>query len=609
MTNDVILEPSKYYNGVLKKQFADSTDAFFEDLVKKSGVNREENRQTCFEYRKQLEQIESLSKKITKYRTLKVFLILSIIAFFITTFILIVNMVNNDEATAVGVILSIVFPAISILFIVLIAVKISPLIKGFKAKMEEEKKKAQELLDKAYSQMKPLNDLFDSDMTRQLITKNVPILNIDRNFNIKRFDYLNGKYGFSDNLDKDESTTDVLSGEIIGNPFIITRNRVHHIGSETYHGSLVISWTEQVRDSNGKYHTVTRTQTLYASVVKPKPFYHSNTTLIYGNEVAPDLSFSHSPSHAEKMSDKEIEKFVKKKAKEIHKKTVKSTTNSGEFTEMGNEEFDALFGGLDRDNEVQYRLMFTPLAQKNMLNLMKNPEPFGDDFSFYKRKMLNYVSSEHSNSFDMNTTAERYVSYDIDISKKTFLTYNINYFRCLFFDFAPLLSIPLYQQHKPHEYIYHKEYRRNYTSYEAESVVNKFSKKLLSHPDSKTESILKTQFIEKDGLSDKVEVTAYSYDTKERVDFISKLGGDGRLHAVPVPWIEYIPVWQKNIVEIKELNLSDRDFKKSNIHKDVNKNPIAYKNGIFATIFGSHDYGFDTVLSKYVEKGNLNSNK
>ncbi|MBQ9513518.1 MAG: hypothetical protein IJR66_00855 [Clostridia bacterium] len=609
MPSDAILEPSKYYTEALEKQFEKSTDDFFEDLVKKSGVDREENRKTCTEYRNQLKVIDGISKQISKYRTLKVFSIIAVIFCFIAFFVSVFGMIGQNEASTVGILVAVLCPILAIVLIIFIVKKISPTIKDFSNKKEREGIKAKEILDRAYAQMRPLNDLFDSDMTRQLITKNVPILNIDRNFNLKRFDYLNGKYGLTDNLDLNESTTDVLSGEIIGNPFIITRNRVHRMGTETYHGSLVISWTERVRDSNGNYHNVTRTQTLVASVVKPKPFYHKNTTLIYGNEVAPDLSFSHTPSHAEKMSEKELERFFKNKSKKIHRKTVKSTTNSGGFTEMGNEEFDALFDGLDRDNEVQYRLMFTPLAQKNMLTLMKNPKPYGDDFYFNKRKSLNYISSEHSNSFDMNTTADRYVSYDIDISKKTFKDYNTGYFRALYFDFAPLLSIPLYQQHKPHEYIYHKEYKRNYTSYETEAVVNKFNKERLSHPSSKTESILKTQFIEKEGQSDKIEVTAYSYDTMERVDFVQKLGGDGRFHAVPVPWVEYIPVWQKNVVLMKELNLSDREFNNSNIYNDVNRNPIAYKNGMFATILNRGDNGFDAVLSKYINNGNLNSNK
>ena len=40
MPSDAILEPSKYYTEALEKQFEKSTDDFFEDLVKKSGVDR-----------------------------------------------------------------------------------------------------------------------------------------------------------------------------------------------------------------------------------------------------------------------------------------------------------------------------------------------------------------------------------------------------------------------------------------------------------------------------------------------------------------------------------------------------------------------------------------
>ena len=64
----------------------------------------------------------------------------------------------------------------------------------------------------------------------------------------------------------------------------------------------------------------------------------------------------------------------------------------------------------------------------------------------------------------------------------------------------------------------------------------------LVHEDSRTEAILKTEFIKAESTADIIGITAYSYETYDRVDFIPVLGGDGRIHAVPVPWIEYLPV-------------------------------------------------------------------
>ena len=73
------------------------------------------------------------------------------------------------------------------------------------------------------------------------------------------------------------------------------------------------------------------------------------------------------------------------------------TTN---YQRFGNDEFEVLFGGTNRNNELEYRLLFTPLAQKNLLSIIKNPIPYGDDFSFIKDKMINVIRSNHSQTFD-----------------------------------------------------------------------------------------------------------------------------------------------------------------------------------------------------------------
>ena len=75
-------------------------------------------------------------------------------------------------------------------------------------------------------------------------------------------------------------------------------------------------------------------------------------------------------------------------------KSIKSGKKA--FNRLPNEEFEALFMALDRDNEVEFRLLFTPLAQKNMISILRAKNVgFGDDFIFKKRKELNYIKSMH----------------------------------------------------------------------------------------------------------------------------------------------------------------------------------------------------------------------
>ena len=449
--------------------------------------------------------------------------------------------------------------ALSAALLILIIKKLNPIIKELKSNKEKLEAQAQELLDQAKAQMAPLLDLFDSTMTQKLITETVPLLEIDKNYDMRRFDYLNGKYGLVEDWGRDISTLKVMSGEIIGNPFIIEKILMHEMGMQTYTGSITITWTEYDY-VDGKRVARTRTQVLTASVTKPKPFYSEGTRLIYGNEAAPQLSFSRTPSHAERMDEDDLERHVKRGARKIRRQAKRDIAKG--FTEMGNEEFDVLFGALDRDNEVEFRLLFTPLAQKNLLNLMKGGSPYGDDFAFDKEKCINIIRSEHSQNWDFEPSPERYYTYDIDLCRDLFVNLNTDDFKHIFFDLAPLLSIPLYQQHKPREYIYKEVYNRNYTVKEAEVLANAFPRSAFAHSSSDTQQILKTRLVEKDGKTDSVEVCSYSYNGISRVDYIPVLGGDGRFHNVPVHWIEYIPLSKHTQMTISESDMTDREYRK-----------------------------------------------
>lgn len=456
--------------------------------------------------------------------------------------------------------------------------------------------RAKELLDIAWGQMAPLNALFDSDMTRQLVLKTVPLLEIDKNFSIKRFKYLNERFGYAGReAYPNMSTVKVVTGELRGNPFVIERYLECTMGTATYEGELYIEWDEDYYDEDGNCHTISRSETLHAEVTKPMPYYKYHTVLVYGNEAAPNLSFTHDCTHAERLSEKQLAKQVKAQGKKLAKAARKSlTSGDGSFREMSNTEFDVLFNATDRDNELEFRLLFTPLAQKNMLELMKNPEPYGDNFNMRKKYLLNYIQAEHMDSWDLDTSTGRYMSYDIDASFAEFIKYNTEYFKRFFFAFAPLLAIPLYQQHKPREYIYRHDYdaARNYTAHEAEVLANCIGWSAFRHQNTATSVIIKTSIDHKEGNSDIVEVTAHSYKTVSRVDYVSVFGGDGYYHDVPVYWDEYIPIKRTSTMEMEEYGLSDYEYS-AMINSDSmraytsdNGGKYAYTDGIFACALG-----------------------
>ncbi|MCI8733308.1 MAG: phage holin family protein [Clostridia bacterium] len=605
---DILLEPLKAYKSVYEKSFNENVKAYFSGLVEKSGIDKQENRETVKKYKNELSVLKELQGRLKKQKALRGFMIFLAVAGFIMLGAGIFFLVAASDIVVGSVLLSI-GAVLAIASIAVIAAVLNSKIKALRVECKQQDEIAASVQTEAWKQMLPLNTLFESGVTKELIEKTVPLIKLDDNFDMRRYDYLSGKYGFGENADPTRSTIAILTGEILGNPFVVDRELVQKMGSETYTGSIVISWTTSYTDSDGHRHTQHHTQTLIATVTKPKPVYSEQTRLIYGNEAAPDLKFTHAPSHAENLSEKELESKIKSGVKKIQKKQNEQLKEGGaSFTEMGNEEFDVLFGALDRTNEVQFRLLFTPLAQKNMLELMKDKEDgFGDDFYFYKSNCLNYISSEHSKHWDLNTDYRRYQSYDIDESFTKFSVFNNNYFKSLYFDLAPLLSIPLYQQHKPHEYIYMDVYPRNYTSYEAEYAVNKMGQNIFAHEQAKTNSILKTDFIKKDGNSDEIQVSAYAFTTVERVDYVPTLGGDGNIHNVPVHWLEYIPVKQKRNVRLKQLNMTDKEFG-ARLDNEEFKSTLdkfgkarSFSHGILCCLSDDADLPFDTSINKVLQ--------
>ena len=140
--------------------------------------------------------------------------------------------------------------------------------------------------------------------------------------------------------------------------------------------------------------------------------------------------------------------------------------------------------------------------------------------------------------------------------KEKFVAYNDRYMQDVFFDLAPLLCIPLYQQYKDISYIYPDYYDSNVCCYEHEVMANKFNEKLLVHPSTKTPAIIKTSLNNSVGDLDNVTITAHTFDKIERVTVITKMGGDGNMHSIPVTWYEYPPLVNQTTMAIRQYNAS-----------------------------------------------------
>ncbi|MBE6712600.1 MAG: hypothetical protein E7580_03645 [Ruminococcaceae bacterium] len=508
--NSVVYDPLGEFESKYRNLHSDLTNRFFEDLVQKSGVDIEQNRATVKQYDEYRENISKLRKKLNWLRFWRVLM------------------------------------CITLILIPLVIWKMTPKIKALRAEISEADQKADALLAEANRQMHPLNSLFTDRDALNIIEKAMPLLSFEPCFSLKQEEDMKLNYDFAEFGETEQSTLDVLAGHYNDNPFVFENKLIHTMGVETYYGYKTIYWTESYRDSNGNLRTRTRSQTLQASVTKPKPFYHTQIVLNYCAQGGPELSFSRDAAHLNQKSEKEIEKLVKRGEKKLNKMNDKALSKNSEFTSMANTEFEVLFDALNRDNEVQFRSLFTPLAQTNMVSLIRSDSGYGDDFHFIKQKRTNRIVTEHSQGREINLLPQSYQSYSFDVIKENFIGKNTSFFKELYFDFAPLWAIPVYQERPVHSLKPIPDYSQNYSLKECEVLANSVDYSYVVHPDTKTKAILKSSYVTSRDRVDETCITAYSYDIEQRWDYIPVLGGDGRFHNVPVQWDDYLPLVATN---------------------------------------------------------------
>lgn len=536
-----LLEPEHLYNYELKYKHHDNVVDYFTKLVKKAGTNKEENKITCTKYYEEQDNLAKLQKEASKWRAL----------------------------TVLFAILCIVIVGIFLLIFVS-----KPHNKDIKVRIAKQEEIVKSLLDQANVQMASLNALFEEAIPAKIMETTTPLIDMDRVFDVKKYEMLHEKYGLWDNSDEKSSTLDLQSGTILGNPFVIFKDRIQSQIMQTYQGSIVITYW---RGSGKDRHMVT--ETLVASIQKPKPVYSDETYLVYGNEAGSHLKFSRVPSNLNSLKDeREIEKYVRKHEKDLDKIANEAAKKGKTFTPLGNTEFDLFFGAHDRDNEVEFRLLFTPLGQKSMMQILKSKTGYGDDFRFIKDKGLNVITSAHSQGDKLFVSADKFKGFDLEKVYENFLAINEEYFRALFFDFAPLLAIPLYQQHKAHEYIYKDVFKQNISPFEHEVLANKFPPVTFLPLGAATLVILKTSLEKRQGNQDVVKVTSHSFRTEQRTEIVYKFGGDGRSHAVPVHWTEYIPVTAESQISAGDLG-ADNEIK----WRGLGRSDVIYERGLVST--------------------------
>ncbi len=551
-----VYEPLPLYRDVFRAKFRENAEAFLAELVAKSGVDVGANAAT-------VRDVNAIAAQLAKAEAARAgwgWAIGLTIAALIALAVAFFSVASGDGEETAGTLALIAGGAVALL----------PLLFGVfipkRRHYDEVAKAIQERLERrkavAWAQMAPLNALFDWSDAAKIIEKTVPRLSFDPYFTQGRLSELHDLFGWSDEFNDGKSVLGAQSGEINGNPFVFGRLLQMDWGVKTYSGSREVSWTETERDEEGKPRTVVRHQTLTAYVHKPIPQYSQDVLLIYGNDAAPKLTFTRSPSSLSDAGDGFFGRMRMKSQVKSLESFSRNLDDQYGYTIMGNREFEALFETRDRNDEVEYRLLFTPLAQKQMLEILKDRSVgYGDDFSFIKAHRINVIRAAHLSNSDLDTNPAKFADYDYESIKNKFLSFCETYFKATYFALAPLLAIPLYQQTRTHADIYKDVYGRCSSFWEHESLANYLGEHRFRHPQSVTRNILKTQVRRRENDVATVAVTAYGYRTEKRVDVVSVRANNGRYYDVDVEWEEYLPVSQTTDIRATEREgLSKPDF-------------------------------------------------
>lgn len=528
-----IYEPLSKYRDEFRERFRALAQDKFRDLTERARVDISANRKTCAEIARDEAALAAIARRRLFCGVIGGLGLLIVLGLALGYYAEMWPSIDRRRILAGGAL------ALTLAVLVLIVrARLAPRVRALEAKIAAGK-------ERAWSQMEALNRLYTWDLAPRLIEKTVPRLQFDPYFAAKRLADLTRLYGWDNQFNEGKSVLFAQSGVINGNPFVFANVLRMSWGEKTYYGHRQVSWTERERGADGRVRFVRRTETLEASVTAPIPVYDERAMLIYGNDAAPNLTFTREPSPLSG-SDEGFWRQLKLK-REIGrlKKFSRILDDESQYTLMANHEFEALFKTKDRTDEVEYRTLFTPIAQIQMLSLLKDRSVgYGDDFTFVKDHKINCLFAAHLDKMDLSTHPEQFRDWNYDRAAHEFLRLLTEYFKGVYFALAPLLAIPLYQQTRTHEDLWKGvvEPSDPASFWEYEALANYYGEDRFRHPDCITRSLLKTTCRASEDGAHRIAVTAHGYRGVPQVTTKSVRCSNGGWYDVDVKWTEYRPV-------------------------------------------------------------------
>lgn len=299
----------------------------------------------------------------------------------------------------------------------------------------------------------------------------------------------------------------LVNGTLFNHPFSLYSYKHQSMYMKIYTGFTTVTYS--YTGSDGKSHTGTDVVT--ASIEKPAARWAYKNNLAYFVSKPSELCFSNNTSKHE-----------------FQASVIK------EYRQLENHKFNKMFIA-KRNNETQYRMLFTPLAQEQYVNLLHKLS-----FSIAKEKSI--VSVEINNlSFELTSNYKN--SYDVE-------QWQINYLNC-FNDFLkalstytlPIACLPVlkdfafeYTPNKTDQFCYFQVMSNMAYLYEQTNKYSQYETDVIFVPISNERiKIANCNF-------DVTKVLIKYFSLINRVDYVPQYS----FHAhktviVPVHWIEYIP--------------------------------------------------------------------
>ena len=550
-----ILEPIKEYENY-KKQYLNLVQDAIERIKEKSNIDIASNHETIKNYNNACNKTKLYLDKWYFFDNLFIALNIIAIVFGVLTLVggvfLALHYTKNIPLLY-GIIFFFFFPVLAIATLLLNFFEIKKIVKTHNDKKYEWEKVSQEYLKQAWLQMSDFNKLLEDTIPNKLFNQLGTVISLSNIYSGASEEYLLKNCKLPKSLD-DRTTIDIVAGSIAENPFVTYRERTVKWENYRYTASIVVNWVVPMRDAQGRIVPCERSQVLTGYIDAPIPVYSDSEQLVYANNAAPDLNFSGYNSYPPKGALR-YKIYINHNSKRI------KTEYQNSIVLMSDMEFETLFSAVNRDNEDQFRILFTPLAQKNVIKYVKNRKDYFA-CSLIKRGKLNYLSSYSFKWYKMY--GDRcFKSYSYDETVQNFKQYCNDFFYYTYFSLVPLLNIPIYQQLKPNKEDINVDEKFNFSERQVEMLANLLDYKFLANNDCATKIISKIEFSQKCGAVDVVNIKGNGYRKSPRVTNVLVGCDDGNCYNVAVPWYEYEEVCKTNLAFAFDANsLKEADKEK-----------------------------------------------